>query len=203
MIVEMHSSQAGKFAALSMRVPGKSILKSAATLSKAVGLTLLYVFAFAFYAGAQTATTDRPGIRDSATIKATDTMRLAQNDSSQVATDSLKRTALEDSLGIRISPDALPSVVTAKATDSAVMDMEKNLFFLYGDAQVDYEDLTLKAGQVMYNQADNTVSAVPLEDSATKAERPSFKQGSETFTYDYLKYNFKSKRAIVRNARTQ
>jgi hypothetical protein len=131
----------------------------------------------------------------------TDSLRLTGSDS--LAADSTRRLALEDSLGIRISPDALPAIVTATATDSAVLDMQQNLFFLYGDAKVEYEDLELKAGEITYNQADNTISAIPIEDSAGQPERPSFKQGSETFTYDYLKYNFKSKRAIVRNARSQ
>lgn len=200
----MHSTQAGIFAALSMRVPGKSILKSAATLLKAGGLTLLYALAFVCFAAAQS----RPGGihevgRDTARVRTKDTLRLAGTDTSASVADTTgPRTALEDSLGIRISPDALPAIVTAKATDSAVLDVTHNLFYLYGDAQVEYEDLKLKAGQVMYNQADNTVSAIPISDTA-KGERPSFQQGSETFTYDYLKYNFKSKRAIVRNARTQ
>ncbi len=80
--------------------------------------------------------------------------------------------------------------------------MDSNHFFLFGGAQVQYEDLNLKADRVMYNQADNSISATPLTDTST-GPRPSFQQGSETFTYDYLRYNFKSKRAIVRNARTQ
>src|ERR1051325_4262610 len=137
MIVEMHSRSAGKFAAQEMRVPGKSILKSAVTLLKTGGLTLLYILAFAVYSAAQT----RQGsVVDSVHTSTTDTVRLSQRDTLASATDSTiadstRRTALEDSLGIRISPDALPSIVTAKATDSAVMDMQRNLFYLYGDAQ--------------------------------------------------------------------
>ncbi|MBS1643713.1 MAG: LPS-assembly protein LptD [Bacteroidetes bacterium] len=113
---------------------------------------------------------------------------------------------LADSLGIKISPDGLSDVVTATATDSAVLDMQSNIFYLFGDAEVKYQDLILKAGEVSYDQAANTISAEPLPptDSVTKdTVRPTFQQGSETFTYDYLKYNFKSKRAIVRNARSQ
>ncbi len=196
-MIEKHTVRAGNFAAQAMRVPGKSILKRAVP-RLCVVLLLFFITCLTGPANAQTALPGRDTVR-----RAADTMRLSRQDTTAATTDTARRTALEDSLGIRISPDALPAVVTAKATDSAVLDMESNLFYLYGDAQVDYEDLTLKAGQVMYNQADNTISATPLEDSTSKSERPSFKQGSETFTYDYLKYNFKSKRAIVRNARTQ
>ncbi len=197
-MIEKHTATAGNFAAQAMRVSGKSILKWGVPRRWAVACAFFITLLTAGNAHGQTALPGRDTV-----LRTADTLRLSSHDSLAVIPDSTKRTALEDSLGIRISPDALPAVVTAKATDSAVLDMQSNQFYLYGDAQVDYEDLTLKAGQVMYNQSDNTISATPIEDSTTKPERPSFKQGSETFTYDYLKYNFKSKRAIVRNARTQ
>lgn len=129
-----------------------------------------------------------------------------QADSAEI-NDSVKlsaRSSLEQRLGIRLSPDALPSVVTSEASDSAVMNMQTNVFTLYGNASVKYEDMVLKAGKIEYNQANNMVVASPLLDTATRLKnRPSFTQGSETFTYDSLKYNFKSKRAIVLNPRTQ
>ncbi len=120
------------------------------------------------------------------------------------AEDSTKRKSLEETLGIRISKDALPSVVKANARDSAVLDMDHDVFYLYGKAQVNYEDMQLNAGQVNYAQASNVVTAAPndvVKDTGT--ERPSFKQGTEKFTYDSMQYNFKSKRAIVRNVSSQ
>jgi lipopolysaccharide assembly outer membrane protein LptD (OstA) len=116
--------------------------------------------------------------------------------------DSVKRTGLEEKLGIKISKDALPSVVTATAKDSAVLDMEKNLFYLYGKAQVNYEDLKLNAGQVTYNQGSNVVTAAPYE-AQKDTGKQTFSQGNEKFVYDSLQYNFKSKRAIVRNVQSQ
>jgi len=118
--------------------------------------------------------------------------------------DSAKRSSLEESLGIRISHDALPSVVKATARDSAVMDMDKDVFYLYGKTQVNYEDLQLNAGVVNFAQATNVVTAGPNDLAKdTGTDRPSFKQGSEKFTYDSMQYNFRSKRAIVRNVSTQ
>jgi hypothetical protein len=120
------------------------------------------------------------------------------------AIDSLKKRRFEDSLGIKISKDALQSVVNATSRDSAVLDMHKNLFYLYGKAQVKYEDKQLDAGKIVYEQNSNTVKALPAVDSVGIAyERPSFMQGKETFTYDSMQYNFKSKRAIIRNVRTK
>lgn len=112
--------------------------------------------------------------------------------------------ALEERLGIRISPDAMDDIVESEASDSAVINMKENNFYLYGNAKVAYQDMDLKAGKIVYDQSKNLVTATPLLDTFTKLKnRPSFTQGNETFTYDSLKYNFKSKRAIVLNPRTQ
>lgn len=118
--------------------------------------------------------------------------------------DSVSRQDLEERLGIKISPDALPSVVKSEAADSAVLDMRRNVYYLYGKAKVNYEDMELNAGKIIYDQSANMVTAGPLSDTAVKLkDRPSFQQGQEKFTYDTLQYNFKSKRAIVHNPKTQ
>lgn len=118
--------------------------------------------------------------------------------------DTTSRQSLEERLGIKISPDALPSEVKSEAADSAVLDMRRNIYYLYGKAKVNYEDMELNAGKIVYDQSSNMVTAGPLSDTATKLkDRPSFAQGQEKFTYDTLQYNFKSKRAIVRNPKTQ
>ncbi len=117
--------------------------------------------------------------------------------------DTSKKSELERTLGIRISKDALSSTVTSVARDSAVLDIKNDMFFLYGKAQVNYEDLQLNAGQVVYAQSTNVVSAAPYEAAKDTSEKQTFSQGKEKFTYDSIQYNFKSKRAIVRNAHSQ
>ncbi len=120
-----------------------------------------------------------------------------------IVSDSSKRKHLEESLGIKISKDALPSVVKSESRDSAVMDMQHNIFYLYGKAQVNYEDLKLNAGQVTYAQSSNIVSAAPYEAAKDTSEKQTFQQGKEKLIFDSMQYNFKSKRAIVRNVHTQ
>lgn len=145
------------------------------------------------------------------TYAGNDTIRLSDKkfavDSTVVdsaAIDSSKTASMEQELGIKISKDALPSIVKSVARDSAVLDMEHDIFYLYGKAQVNYEDLQLNAGEVSYAQATNVVTAAPYRyEKDTAKERPSFKQGQEKFSYDSMQYNFKSKRAIVRNVSTQ
>jgi LptD protein len=127
-----------------------------------------------------------------------------KKDTTAEKSDSSKRKKLEESLGIKISKDALRSVVTATAQDSAVLDMRHNLFYLYKKGQVNFEDMQLNAGQVTYSQATHIVTASPygvLKDSV--AEKQTFTQGKEKFTFDSMQYNLESKRAIVRNVHSQ
>lgn len=128
-----------------------------------------------------------------------------KKDSLAAASDTSKRRRLEAQLGIKISKDGLPAVVKAEAQDSAIMDMQRNLFYLYGKAKVNYQDMQLNAGQITYAQSSSMVTAAPYEagkkDSAS--ERQTFTQGKEKFTMDSMQYNFKSKRAIVRNVHSQ
>lgn len=130
-----------------------------------------------------------------------------KNDSSQIikkADPVAGNSALEQKLGIRISKDALDDVVVATATDSAVMDIKTNNFRLYGNAKVDFSGRKLAADQIEFNQSTNIATATSIEDTGKKQKTlPTFEQGTEKFTYDHLQYNFKSQRAIVRNARSQ
>ena len=75
------------------------------------------------------------------TTAAKDTIKLSpgtisidslKTDSLSAKTDTSKRIQMEKALGIKISKDALPSVVTANAEDSAILDVQHNLFYLYG-----------------------------------------------------------------------
>ncbi len=121
-----------------------------------------------------------------------------------VQNDTLSKADKELKWGIKISDEALSSTVTTHATDSAVLDVKQNVFFLYGAAKATYENLEITSGKLIFYQKDNLLTAQPLLDSSGKiVSEQSFKQDSENFTFDTLKYNFKSKRALVRNARTQ
>lgn len=183
-----------------MNLRSKIILKKAWLRLVPLYLTGIFIFVLTNSSLAQA----QNNITDS-TVIAQDTIALKSDTSgSTKPADSIAVRNLEDSLGIKISKDALSAIVTAEAADSAVLDMQQNIFYLYGDAKVKYEDLELDAGQVTYDQSTNMIVAQPSFDSAGLIlTRPAFTQGSEHFTYDSLQYNFKTKRAIVRNARSQ
>lgn len=172
-------------------------------------LLLVVFFLFVLFAPAfaqvQMAADTAVAAKDTAhaAVDSIDVKNVARKDS-LASNDTSRNKKLEDSLGITISKDALPGIVKADAVDSAVVNLATNLFYLYGQAQVNYQDLQLNAGKISYQQSTDIVTAEPTFDSSGSAvARPSFAQGSEKFTYDSLQYNFKTKRAIVRNVRTQ
>ena len=188
-----------------MSLCGKIIPKNACNHRLYCFLAVIFIF-ISISANAQLR---QRSSNDSLSIRPDTTLTVA--DSTTVDTlgnppDSTVRSpkSLEERLGIRISKDAMDNVVVATARDSAVMNLDSNLFYLYGKAKVTYEDKVMEAGQITYNQGNNNVTASPLFDTAGKIiDKPSFTQGQEKIVYDSLQYNFVSKRAIVRNANTQ
>ncbi len=89
------------------------------------------------------------------------------------------------------------------AEDSIVQDLAHKLVYLWGNAEVKYGDIDLKAGYIRVNFNNNTVFAKGIKDSTGKiVEKPVFKQGDESFEADSMTYNFVTKKGIVHNVRT-
>src|SRR5690349_6451672 len=125
------------------------------------------------------------------TLKRTDKDSIVLADST--IANSTKVLSKEEELGIKISKDALPAAVTTFARDSAVLDMKNNQFYLYGEAKANYQEIEIKSGKLIFDQKTNVLSAEPFLDTAgKKVSVQEFSQGDEKFTYDTLKYNFKS-----------
>ena len=79
---------------------------------------------------------------------------------------------------VDVSKDALDEPIEYAARDSMVFDVANEQVHLYGDASVVYGDLTLNAAYILFNWADNTVSAEYQRDSlGMKTGIPEFKEG--------------------------
>ena len=129
---------------------GKIILKKPTLHCLSGLLTVFFILALTNMGRAQNAV-----LPDTSVLGARDTLIGIQDTvAASGAADTSAIASLEDSLGIKISKEGLSAIVTATATDSAVLDMRQNLFYLYGDAQVNYEDLKLNAGAGHLQPAD-------------------------------------------------
>ncbi len=104
----------------------------------------------------------------------------------------------------RSSRDKLESQVKYSARDSMITAVEKRKLYLYGDAQVYYEDIELKADFMEFDMNNNVVTAMSLTDtSGSVTGRPVFKKGDETFESDTISYNFKTKKGMIKNIVTE
>jgi hypothetical protein len=90
------------------------------------------------------------------------------------------------------------------AEDSIRFDVENHTVYLYGDAKIDYGDIALTAEYIIINWTTSTLTARGGLDSLGKKKgTPVFKQGAETFVVEHIKYNFKTRKALISGVVTQ
>lgn len=139
-----------------------------------------------------------------------------KNTNTQSANNSLqpskslakKNKVVRDSLSVVI-PDSLKSLenqlgttVETFSSDSTILDIETQRYHLYGNAQVVYGEIELKADYIMLDWGKSEVYAHGMPDTTKKSGppvkgKPVFTDGGETFNSDTIRYNFKSKKALV------
>ena len=90
------------------------------------------------------------------------------------------------------------------AVDSVVQDMKARIIYYYGNAVVNYEDITLEADFLEFNLNTNTVTARGLPDSLGRLQgTPRFTQGETKFEAEEMSYNFDTKRGIIHRVWTE
>ncbi|TXB66670.1 LPS-assembly protein LptD [Vicingus serpentipes] len=103
-----------------------------------------------------------------------------------------------------ISKDALESKVKYKATDSIRFDMKSQQVFLFGESEIYYEDIELKAEEIESDLDSNVVTARGKQDSTGKYfGEPIFKQATKEFNAHEIKYNFNTKKGLITDVKTQ
>ncbi len=104
----------------------------------------------------------------------------------------------------RISPSALESVVTYSAKDSIILYAGNRIIQLYGDVNIEYENITLTAEFVEIDFDKKELYATWLIDLlGNKKGKPVFKEGEKWFECYTLKYNFETKKGYLTNIFTE
>jgi len=132
--------------------------------------------------------------------------------------DSTQQTT-SDSLSIGLNADSttldttnvkpkkvgdIKTTVKYQARDSIRTDMATSTMHMYGDAKIDYGEISMKAEYISFSWVNNVVIAKGFVDSTGRYKgKPVFKQGSDNYEADTMKYNFKTKRGIISGAVTQ
>jgi hypothetical protein len=126
-------------------------------------------------------TTTKTNISTPTTKKETDTIKK----------DSIKPKAL------------LEGKVKYNAENYVRIEQKKKLITLYDKAELNYQDTELKSGIIVMNYEKNEVYAGRIKDSVGKLSQfPNFKQGPNVIEPDSIRFNFKSKKALIWNSRT-
>lgn len=117
-----------------------------------------------------------------------------------IAQDTIPtRTAIEGS--IIISNDSVLEEVKYGAVDSNNMDAVLNQLHLYGDAYVEYQDMTIKGAYIMFDFENNIAHAYKdLDSLGKKVDLATFKNSDNEINYNQLKFNFKTKKGLVYDA---
>lgn len=118
---------------------------------------------------------------------------------SNFATDSA--TFYTDTL---LSENALDLQVITFAEDSIDYDLKDKKVRLYKNAKVTYGDIELTAAFIELNQDENSVFATWLNDSlGNPYGKPEFKEKNKSFNSDVIRYNFNTKKGVIKNVITQ
>jgi hypothetical protein len=115
------------------------------------------------------------------------------------------RVIIPDSL--RSKGSGLEATVNYIAQDSTVMDVTGKIVNLYGKAKITYADITLEADYIRLDWGKSEVFAYGSPDSTKKGTKvkgkPVFSQSGDTYNTDTIRYNFKSRKAIIKGIVTQ
>lgn len=98
----------------------------------------------------------------------------------------------------KIYKAAMDAEVTYSARDSIKIRVKEKMIYLYGEAQVNYKSMEIKAEHIQIDFEDNVMYAVyVLDSSGKKIGKPHFKDDDDEMTTDSMRYNFKSKKGII------
>jgi lipopolysaccharide assembly outer membrane protein LptD (OstA) len=99
---------------------------------------------------------------------------------------------------------SLKSKVEYQAKDSLRFEIKNQNVFLFNEAEIKYQDLDLKAGDIHINFPTKIVNASSIKDSAGKEiQLPDFTEGGQKFKSGTMSYNYETKRGYIQNVFTK
>jgi hypothetical protein len=135
---------------------------------------------------------------------ATDAGRKAANDPAAGPDDNSRAARDTASTKPGTKKGMLEDEVTYTSDDSMFIDLAEKKLYLYGNAQVKYQNIELLADYIILDMGNEEVFAKGIPDSTGKVTKlPKFTQGSQTFDSDSLRYNFNTKNGIIYHIRTK
>ena len=104
---------------------------------------------------------------------------------------------------VKVKKPLLDSKIKYKAAAYSKLDQKKKEIYLYDKAELFYQDIELKSGIIVFNYEKDEVYAGRIKDSTgAYTQLPVFKQGSNVVEPDSIRFNYKTKKALIWNSRT-
>jgi len=94
--------------------------------------------------------------------------------------------------------------IDRSCNDSTIQDFKGNKIYYYGEAKVNYDDITIEADCIVFDFENHTVYAKGLPDSTGKIKgTPVFTQGGSKYLSEEMTFNFDTKKGIIKKVFTE
>ncbi|WP_458987696.1 putative LPS assembly protein LptD [Pontibacter sp. CAU 1760] len=98
----------------------------------------------------------------------------------------------------------IETTIKYSAQDSIQFEVDSQIVHLYGDAKINYGNMSLEAAYIEINYETNQLTAAAVTDSTGKEIGvPLFKDGGETYAAKNIAYNYKTRRGRISEVVTQ
>ena len=118
--------------------------------------------------------------------------------------------AIDDSIRLdsinRKKKNGIDAPVIYSASDSLVYDAASNTAHLFGSSKVKYESMDLASDKIYMSLDSSLVHATGSRDTTVKGglkNKPVFKMSGSEYESDTMAFNFKTKKGLIENVRTQ
>ena len=122
-----------------------------------------------------------------------------------LSVNDIKPENTEDTLkNEAISPDAVDQLIDYSSNDSILFSFTDEKMFLYGRGDISAKDMDLKSSYVEIGTKNSYLYSKTVTDSSgINMVKPVLKQDDESFTVSSIKYNFRTKKALVKDVKTE
>lgn len=164
--------------------------------------TILFLFIFSYSFSQQDSLLQNDTIKN---IIVKDTLSIknltSENISDSIKTDSIKTDSIKNDA---ISPDAIDQVIDYSCNDSILFSFIAEKMYLYGNGDITAKDMDLKSSYVEISTEGSYLYSKTVADSSGKNKiKPILTQDDENFSVSSIKYNFRTKRALVKDVKTE
>lgn len=124
------------------------------------------------------------------------TINYIQNDTSKIINETIDT--------LKSYSNDIETTINYNANDSIFYDLKSQIIILYGNSDIDYGDINLKAHEINIDWNNQTIDAnYKVDSTGKKIGKPVFSENSQSYETDKITYNFNSKKAIISGIVTQ